>query len=356
MATLGNSTAPLTGYFYDDTGNSQYMSGAYQMPTGGGYVTDVYVYVNGDGSSTTGQLCIWDWGGALMWNSGNMTFPAGPRTVGGQSWQHVSGLNVWLPYSSNGGYGIGFWAAGGVVWTYESSGFTDYDHGPSSPTTFTAVGHDGSGALGAYALYNPLNPPSVTSDSPTYGPVGQSVTLSGSNFLQITSVTVCGVTASYTVNSSTQITVTVPSGASGTGNITVTNPAGSSSVTFEVVSAPTITNVTPSVATPGTNITITGTNLDHVTNVTIGGVSASYTINSATQITATVPAGVSGNVTVTVTNAAGTASWSIIAGEIWYGTGTSVAAIAAIWYGTGTSVAKIAGVWVNRSGTITNIW
>jgi DNA/RNA endonuclease G (NUC1)/PKD repeat protein len=49
----------------------------------------------------------------------------------------------------------------------------------------------------------------------------------------------------------------------------------------------------------GTSITITGANLDSATNVTLNGMSASYTINSPTQITAFVPtSATSGPITV----------------------------------------------------------
>jgi hypothetical protein len=58
----------------------------------------------------------------------------------------------------------------------------------------------------------------------------------------------------------------------------------------------------------GTVVTITGANLSDATGVTFGGVAASaYTINSATQITATAPAGTAGAVDVLVAAPAGRA-------------------------------------------------
>jgi hypothetical protein len=70
-----------------------------------------------------------------------------------------------------------------------------------------------------------LNPPTITSFTPANGPIGTSVTVTGTNFVSISSVKFNGTIASYTVNSSTQITATVPTGAT-TGSITVTNTAG----------------------------------------------------------------------------------------------------------------------------------
>ncbi|OAM87271.1 hypothetical protein AW736_23745 [Termitidicoccus mucosus] len=72
--------------------------------------------------------------------------------------------------------------------------------------------------------------------------------------------------------------------------------------------APAITGITPTAVHPGDSITITGTNLDDAT-VTIGGVTATVTANTATSITVTVPSAsgaVGGAVSVVVTTAGGT--------------------------------------------------
>ena len=67
--------------------------------------------------------------------------------------------------------------------------------------------------------------PTITSFSPTSGPVGTTVTINGTNFTGATSVKFNGVTATFIVNSATKITATVPTGAT-TGRITVTTPGG----------------------------------------------------------------------------------------------------------------------------------
>ena len=77
--------------------------------------------------------------------------------------------------------------------------------------------------------------------------------------------------------------------------------------------APTVSGVSPTSgpAAGGTSVTITGTNLDSATGVKFGATAAaSFTVNSATQITATAPAGI-GTVDVTVTNPGGTSSTSV---------------------------------------------
>jgi uncharacterized repeat protein (TIGR03803 family) len=77
--------------------------------------------------------------------------------------------------------------------------------------------------------------PVLKSFSPTSGPVGTQVILTGTSFLQATTVKFAGKAATFTVNSDTQITTTVPTGAV-TGKISVTTPGGSanSSTNFTV--------------------------------------------------------------------------------------------------------------------------
>jgi hypothetical protein len=52
---------------------------------------------------------------------------------------------------------------------------------------------------------------------------------------------------------------------------------------------PHVTDVSPTVAEPGTPVTVTGSSLDNATGVTFGGVAASFTIDGPGQLTATVP-------------------------------------------------------------------
>src|SRR5262249_22438242 len=76
--------------------------------------------------------------------------------------------------------------------------------------------------------------------------------------------------------------------------------------------APTVTNINPNTGptSGGSSVTITGTNFSGATAVSFGSNAAgSFTVNSATQITATSPAG-SGTVDVTVTNKNGTSATS----------------------------------------------
>ena len=125
---------------------------------------------------------------------------------------------------------------------------------------------------------------------PTSGKVAAAVTILGTNLTGTTGVSFNGTAATFTVVSSSEITTTVPSGAT-TGKVQVTTPGGTlSSVVFRVT--PVILSFLPTSGPVGTLVTITGNSFTGATSVTFGGVKAtSFTVNSYTQITATVPAG-----------------------------------------------------------------
>jgi hypothetical protein len=133
-------------------------------------------------------------------------------------------------------------------------------------------------------------PPTINNFNPTSGPVGTNVTINGTNLTGATSVKFNNFSSVFTVNSDTQVTATVPSGAS-TGPISVTTPAGTgnSSTNFRVT--PKINSFNPTNGPVGTNVTINGTNLIGATSVKFNNVSAPFTVNSDTEIVATVPAG-----------------------------------------------------------------
>jgi large repetitive protein len=155
--------------------------------------------------------------------------------------------------------------------------------------------------------------PTISSFSPKSGPVGTSVRINGSGFSGATAVRFNGVAASsFLVNTQgTRIDTKVPTGAT-TGKITVTTPGGTatSATNFTVtVPAPTISSFSPTSGRTGTAVTITGMTFTGATAVRFGGVRASFVVNLATQITATVPVGaVTGKISVTTPGGTGTSS------------------------------------------------
>lgn len=156
--------------------------------------------------------------------------------------------------------------------------------------------------------------PTITTVAPASGPAagGTSVVITGTSFGGTTAVAFGGTAAaSFTVDSSTQITAITPARSASTVDVAVTTPGGGATATgaYTFVAAPTVTAVSPSSGTTagGTSVTITGTGLTGATAVTFGGAAAtSYVVNSATQITATTPAGTAGAKSVAVTTPGGT--------------------------------------------------
>ena len=142
----------------------------------------------------------------------------------------------------------------------------------------------------------PLPAPTISGFSPSFGLVGTSVTLTGSDLTGATAVSFHGTAATnFTVDSATQITAIVPAGAT-SGTIAVTTPDGSatSSGTFTVtVPTPTISGFSPASGPVGTAVTLIGTNFGGASAVRFNGVAAKFAVNSTTQITATVPPGAS---------------------------------------------------------------
>jgi hypothetical protein len=158
--------------------------------------------------------------------------------------------------------------------------------------------------------------PTVSSFTPASGSPGTSVAVTGSGFTGATSVTFNGTAASFTVGSDSQLTATVPSGAT-SGAIAVTTAAGTgtSSGSFTVtatVGAPTVSSISPTSGPVGTSVAITGTGLSGVTSVTFGGgISAAFTVVSATRVNATVPTGAkNGAITVSGPNGSATSAQS----------------------------------------------
>ncbi len=168
------------------------------------------------------------------------------------------------------------------------------------------------GTATSSASFTVIPTPKVTSFTPPNGPIGTSVTISGSNFTGATAIKFHGVASTaFKVQSAGSIKTTVPKGAT-TGTISVTTPGGTatSSASFIVIPAPTITSLTPASGQIGTPVTITGTNFTGATAVKFNGNSVtSFHVVSATSITTTVPAGeTTGKVAVTTPGGTATSS------------------------------------------------
>ena len=179
------------------------------------------------------------------------------------------------------------------------------DNSTGAPTGF---------AIDTLLLQNAPPPPAPTiaSLAPPSGPVGTSVTISGSNFGSpqgASTVTFNGTNAGIAANwTGNTIVITVPSGAT-TGNVVVTvGGQASNPVSFTVIappSPPSITSLSVTSGPVGTSVTITGSNFgasQGSSTVTFNGTNAGMAASwSPTTIVAAVPSGAAtGNVVVTI--------------------------------------------------------
>ncbi len=151
------------------------------------------------------------------------------------------GLHLFVSFSpASGRVGklIGIFGQGFIGATAVSFGGTSAAYSVVSDTFLTA--HVPSGAetgsvtvttLGGTTLTSSRKfrvTPQITSFTPSSGLVGTSVTVTGVSLFQTTRVTFGGVAAAFVVNSDTQVTATVPTGAK-TGKIVIVTPGGSDS-------------------------------------------------------------------------------------------------------------------------------
>jgi uncharacterized protein (DUF2141 family) len=135
-----------------------------------------------------------------------------------------------------------------------ADGTTTLRVGEESAPTLTDVDGDGlldllvgnpDGSVTRYEQALPPPVPTLTSLSPTSGPVSTSVTLTGTNFTGATGVRFNGTLTAVTVTSATTATASVPAGAT-TGSVTLTTPGGpSNGLLFTVTAAPSVTTAAP---------------------------------------------------------------------------------------------------------------
>ena len=175
-----------------------------------------------------------------------------------------------------------------------------------------------SGTQSATATANQFTyfaPPTITGLSRSTGPSGggSSVVITGTNFISGSTVAFgANNVTTFTIDSTTQITATSPAG-TGTVDVRVSNQGGTSAESvadnFTYFPIPAVTTISPTTGTTagGTSVTITGQNFLGATAVKFGTADAIFTVDSATQITATAPAG-TGEVNVTVITPGGTSA------------------------------------------------
>ena len=143
------------------------------------------------------------------------------------------------------------------------------------PDILTANRNDNT--LGVLLNTSVFAAPTLTSLTPTSGPVGTSVTLTGTNLGSATGVSFNGTAATFSVVNATTITATVPTGAT-TGNVTVTAGGGTSNgLAFTVAYADLVITTTTTIPA-GTYNSIT---VNSPGNATLAG---PVTVNTRTLV------------------------------------------------------------------------
>jgi hypothetical protein len=204
---------------------------------------------------------------------------------------------------------IGGVPAGAVAVTATSISCTT-PAGPAGPATLVVTNPDTQSASSSFTFQG--SGPAISVINPALAPAsgGTALTITGSGFLG-SSVTIGGASATaVVVVSPTEITCVSPAGTPGPANVVVTNSDLTSAQTGTLSDAfifqgplPTITQILPVWGPVGTAITISGTNFAPGAQVMIDRVAAgSVVVADAQTVTCTIPGGVDGFVTVTVTN------------------------------------------------------
>ncbi|HUO49678.1 MAG TPA: IPT/TIG domain-containing protein [Acidimicrobiales bacterium] len=181
------------------------------------------------------------------------------------------------------------------------------------PSVHIATGSLSGGATTSPAAV-PASPPAVLSVHPASGPVagGNKVVVLGMNLATAKAVLFGGEPGSgIAVNAAgTQLTVVAPAAGAGTVDVVVTTGRGTSDLSpsdrYSYLT-PSVTRIRPSSALAGSQVTITGADLQGATGVLFGSAPApSFTVDpGGTRILAVAPVGVTGPVPVVVLSPSG---------------------------------------------------
>jgi len=259
------------------------------------------IYVNVPSGASTGKISVTSNGQTINTANDFIFVGAGP---------YVASFSP-----PNGGandpitiYGLHFTGATGVKFNGVTASFTTPtmdtqvsalvpDNAMSGPVTVTTPsGSDTSTACFYLA-------PFVTGFSPSNGPPGTVVTITGTSLTNASGVTFNGMPAAFNPpTNNTNLVAFVPPSAT-TGPIRITTPGGQSPPVGNFSILPLIAGFTPSAGNIGTNVIVSGYNLLGTTNVTFNGARATPLSVTNSQLTVLVPAGAStGPIAVFTTN------------------------------------------------------
>lgn len=158
--------------------------------------------------------------------------------------------------------------------------------------------------------------PTLTGITPATGDAagGTSITLTGTNLTDTSSVTFDGASVSgLAVVNDTTVTALTPAHADGVVDVVLTTPDGSAVLpaAFTYQTVPSLSAITPASgsASGGVGFTLTGTNLTGTLSVTFDGVAAtSVNVVNSTTVTGVAPAHAAGVVDIAISTPQGSAS------------------------------------------------
>ncbi|WP_214072397.1 IPT/TIG domain-containing protein [Mucilaginibacter sp. dw_454] len=337
MVTVNSAggNASLSGFTYISTGNSNVVITSFTPPAAG---TGQTIVINGGNFTGTTAVTI---GGAaaksftvvsatvinaqVANNTSNGSIsvitPSGTATLTGFTYIQTPVISAFTPKSGGAGTSISITGTNFTNATAVTFGGTPAKSFiVNSATSITAI--VASGASGLVSVTTPggtntssgfvyTEPPNITSFLPLTASAGQTITINGANFTNVTGVKIGGIAASsFTIISDTEITAIVGNAANG--SVVVTNANGSGTLagfTYQNNggTALSITSFTPKSGGIGTVVTITGSHFTGTTAVYFGQISAqSFSVLSDNTIVAIVGKGETGNVAVqTATSATG---------------------------------------------------
>ncbi|MGQ3096389.1 MAG: IPT/TIG domain-containing protein [Brevundimonas aurantiaca] len=312
-STAGGTSVTLSGTGFSSSGNSVVIGGVSATPSAESSTSITFTTPAHAAGSV--DIVVTTADGQSVTSTNAYTYVASPTTTGvtPNSGPTAGGTSVVIQGTAfTGATAVSFGGspATGVVVNSATQITAVSPAGSAGTVSVSVTTPGGTGTLSNAFVY--VAAPTITSVSPAAGPTagGTSVTVTGTNLSSATGVAFGGVAGTITANTATSITVTAPAG-SGVVDVAVTTAGGVATAVsgYAYAAAPTISGVSPNTGpeTGGTTVTLTGTNLTNASAVTFGGNAATITANTATSITATVPAG-AGSVGVAVTTAAGTAT------------------------------------------------
>jgi hypothetical protein len=163
-------------------------------------------------------------------------------------------------------------------------------------TVSVTVTTTGGTTYGKNFTYVSADVPTVTSLSPSSGAstATTTVTVTGTNLTNVTKVSLGDTALSWTLVNATTLRIFVKARAAGSATLTITTSAGTSNgVTFSAVTPakPVISLLTPAtgLTTAATAVTVSGSGFTGATRLSLGGRAMSFQVVSATSITFSAP-------------------------------------------------------------------